>query len=182
AKQGGSIVIVTNAAWFEPISSSTADKLAAEKAHCFTTNWFLDPIVFRRYPPEMQSILGSILPEFSKTEKEMLKKGLKGYGRKVTKKTASLLENMYVTIFFCLLKCHNRLTNQTDMDWLYVYPEGMEKIITYVKKRFNNTPMIIIENGYSEVTKANSTIKDSLQDVNRAKYMAGYLDSLSTAI
>lgn len=98
---------------------------------------------------------------------------------------------------------------QTDVDWLYVYPGGMEKIITYVKKRFNNTPMIITENGikrqnvsfkvhckaffhihncilfgvgYGEVTKANSTIEDSLQDVNRAKYMAGYLDSLSTAI
>ncbi|MFQ6643833.1 hypothetical protein Gotur_017872, partial [Gossypium turneri] len=71
---------------------------------------------------------------------------------------------------------------QTDVDWLYVYLGGMEKIITYVKKRFNNTPMIITENGYGEVTKANSTIEDSLQDVNRAKYMAGYLDSLSTAI
>ncbi|KAK8293293.1 hypothetical protein V6Z11_D06G178900 [Gossypium hirsutum] len=161
AKQGGSIGIVINGAWFEPISSSMADKLAAERAQCFTTNWIVCSLrVNQEHEPQR----------------------LKGYGHKVTKRTASQLENLYVTIFFCLLKCHNRLTNQTDVDWLYVYPGGMEKIITYVKKRFNNTPMIITENGYGEVTKANSTIEDSLQDVNRAKYMAGYLDSLSTAI
>ncbi|KAA3478147.1 beta-glucosidase 46-like [Gossypium australe] len=194
AKQGGSIGIVINAAWFEPISSSMADKLAAERAQCFTTNWFLDPIVFRRYPPEMQSILGSILPEFSKTEKEMLKKGLDFIGINHyssyyvqdcmftacepgtgTSKTEGLWAQSYQ-------KNGIPIGEPTDVDWLYVYPGGMEKIITYVKKRFNNTPMIITENGYGEVTKANSTIEDSLQDVNRAKYMAGYLDSLSTAI
>ncbi|TYI78014.1 hypothetical protein E1A91_D06G181400v1 [Gossypium mustelinum] len=194
AKQGGSIGIVINAAWFEPISSSMADKLAAERAQCFTTNWFLDPIVFGIYPPEMQSILGSILPEFSKTEKEMLKKGLDFIGINHypsyyvqdcmftacepgtrTSKTEGLWAQSYQ-------KNGIPIGESTDVDWLYVYPGGMEKIITYVKKRFNNTPMIITENGYGEVTKANSTIEDSLQDVNRAKYMAGYLDSLSTAI
>ncbi|KAL1095779.1 hypothetical protein V6Z11_D06G178900 [Gossypium hirsutum] len=194
AKQGGSIGIVINGAWFEPISSSMADKLAAERAQCFTTNWFLDPIVFGIYPPEMQSILGSILPEFSKTEKEMLKKGLDFIGINHyssyyvqdcmftacepgtrTSKTEGLWAQSYQ-------KNGIPIGESTDVDWLYVYPGGMEKIITYVKKRFNNTPMIITENGYGEVTKANSTIEDSLQDVNRAKYMAGYLDSLSTAI
>ncbi|TYH67550.1 hypothetical protein ES332_D06G195300v1 [Gossypium tomentosum] len=202
AKQGGSIGIVINAAWFEPISSSMADKLAAERAQCFTTNWFLDPIVFGIYPPEMQSILGSILPEFSKTEKEMLKKGLDFIGINHyssyyvqdcmftacepgtrTSKTEGLWAQSYQKNGIPIGESRlNLFAMQTDVDWLYVYPGGMEKIITYVKKRFNNTPMIITENGYGEVTKANSTIEDSLQDVNRAKYMAGYLDSLSTAI
>ncbi|MBA0568873.1 hypothetical protein Golob_006339, partial [Gossypium lobatum] len=178
AKQGGSIVIVTNAAWFEPISSSMADKLAAERAQCFTTNWFLDPIVFKRYPPEMQSILGSILPEFSKTEKEMLKKGLDFIGINHyssyyvqdwmftackpgigTSKTKGLWAQSYQ-------KNDIPIGEPTNVDWLYVYPRGMEKIITYVKKRFNNTSMIITKNGYNEVTKANSTIEDYLQDVN----------------
>lgn len=33
------------------------------------------------------------------------------------------------------------------MDWLYVSPQGMEKMVTYVKERYNNTPMFITENG-----------------------------------
>lgn len=36
---------------------------------------------------------------------------------------------------------------QTDLDWLYIHPQGMEKMVTYVKERYNNTPMFITENG-----------------------------------
>ena len=36
---------------------------------------------------------------------------------------------------------------QTAVDWLNVYPEGMEKMVTYLKHRYNNTPMYITENG-----------------------------------
>lgn len=36
---------------------------------------------------------------------------------------------------------------QTSVDWLHAYPEGMEKMVTYVKERYNNTPMFITENG-----------------------------------
>ncbi|GMI72746.1 beta glucosidase 46 [Hibiscus trionum] len=194
ATQGGSIGIVVNGAWFEPISNSIADKLAAQRAQSFTINWFLDPVVFGRYPPEMQSILGSILPEFSRTDKEMLRQGVDFIGI-----------NHYSSYYVhdCMFSVCEPGTGTsrteglwgqssqkngipigepTDVDWLYVYPRGIEKIITYLKKRFNNIPMIITENGYGEVAKPNSTIEDSLQDTKRAKYMAGYLDSLSTAI
>ncbi|XP_039034497.1 beta-glucosidase 47-like [Hibiscus syriacus] len=74
--QGGSIGIVLQCSWYEPISDSIADKLAAERAHAFTINWFLEPIIFGRYPPEMKNILGSIFPVFSTTEKQELNKGL----------------------------------------------------------------------------------------------------------
>lgn len=36
---------------------------------------------------------------------------------------------------------------QTDVDWLFVYPQGMSEIVTYIKKRYNNIPMYITENG-----------------------------------
>ncbi|KAF3969682.1 hypothetical protein CMV_006543 [Castanea mollissima] len=75
-EQEGSIGIVLHAAWFEPISNSTPDKLAAERAQTFFLNWFLDPIIFRKYPAEMKEILGSILPDFSSNDREILKNGL----------------------------------------------------------------------------------------------------------
>ena len=37
--------------------------------------------------------------------------------------------------------------NQTEVDWLFLYPQGMKKIVMYMKDRFNNTPMVITENG-----------------------------------
>ena len=39
-KQGGIIGIVMNCIWFEPISSSLEDKLAAERAQSFYSNWY----------------------------------------------------------------------------------------------------------------------------------------------
>lgn len=36
---------------------------------------------------------------------------------------------------------------QTAFSWFNIYPQGMEKTVTYVKDRYNNTPMFITENG-----------------------------------
>lgn len=47
-------------------------------------------------------------------------------------------------------KC-NFLFVQNPVDWLNVYPEGMEKIVTYLMERYNNTPMFITENGKQRV-------------------------------
>ncbi|KAD4982264.1 hypothetical protein E3N88_18935 [Mikania micrantha] len=64
-KQKGNIGIAVNAVWYEPISNSSQDKLAAQRALSFYMNWFLDPIIFGHYPEEMKNVLGSLLPEFS---------------------------------------------------------------------------------------------------------------------
>lgn len=36
---------------------------------------------------------------------------------------------------------------QTSMVYYYVYPEGMEKMIMYLKERYNNIPIFVAENG-----------------------------------
>ncbi|MED6147094.1 glycosyl hydrolase 1 [Stylosanthes scabra] len=70
----------------------------------------------------------------------------------------------------------------TELDWLYVHPEGMEKIVTYIKNRYNNTPMFITENGLGTIEKPNSKSEDMINDVERVEYLSSYLDSLATAI
>ncbi|EOY28640.1 Beta glucosidase 46 isoform 2, partial [Theobroma cacao] len=192
--QGGSIGIVLHCFWFESISNSLADKLAAERAQSFTMKWFLDPIIFGRYPPEMQNILGSILPEFSTTEKEKLNKGLDFIG--VNHYSSYYVKDCMFSVcepgtgtsktegFWGQSSQKNGIPigELTDLDWLNVYPQGMEKIVTYLKETYHNIPMIITENGYGEVSKANSTTEEFLHDVKRVEYLAGYLDQLSTAI
>lgn len=36
---------------------------------------------------------------------------------------------------------------QTAMPTFYVVPDGIEKIVTYITKRYNNLPMFVTENG-----------------------------------
>jgi len=40
-EQKGSIGIVVQTSWFEPISDSNADKEAAERAQSFYSNWYV---------------------------------------------------------------------------------------------------------------------------------------------
>ncbi|KAL3522031.1 hypothetical protein ACH5RR_014865 [Cinchona calisaya] len=192
--QGGSIGIVVNAIWFEPISNSSKDKLAAERAQSFYMNWFLDPIIFGRYPVEMQQILGSQLPAFSRKDLNKMKSGIDFIG--INHYTSfyakdcmysqceqgpgvSRSEGYYLRTAF---KDGIPIGVTTEVDWLYVHPLGMEKIVTYIKERYNNTPMFITENGYGELNNPNSSVKDFLNDYRRVEYMNSYLDFLALAI
>ncbi|KAE8733189.1 putative inactive beta-glucosidase 14 [Hibiscus syriacus] len=176
--QGGSIGIVMQCSWYEPISNSIADKLAAERAHL--TYRFLKPIIFGRYPPEMQNILGSILPDFSTTEKQKLSKGLDFIG-----------VNHYTSYYVqdCMFsecepgdgtsksegfwgqssqKIGISIGEPGELVWQNVYPQGLEKILTYLKEKYPNIPMIITENGYGYKIKADSTTEELLHDLKRA--------------
>ncbi|XP_030968028.1 beta-glucosidase 46-like isoform X1 [Quercus lobata] len=193
-EQEGSIGIVLHAAWFEPISNSTPDKLAAERAQSFFLNWFLDPIIFRDYPAEMKEILGSILPEFSNNDREMLKNGLDFIG--INQYTSYYVQDCISSICepgpgVTKTEGYYRQSSQkdgmhigepTDLEWLNVYPLGMEKMVTYVMDRYNNIPMFITENGYGEEDNPNITVEELHHDVKRVEYMDHYLDALLRAV
>ncbi|KAF3451692.1 hypothetical protein FNV43_RR07788 [Rhamnella rubrinervis] len=193
--QGGSIGIVLEIGWFEPVSNSTADKLAAERAQCFFSNWFLDPIIYGKYPTVMQNILGSNLPKFTSNEVERLKKtGLDfiginhytafyvqdciyspceaGYG-------SSRTEGLYRSSPY---KNGVPIGDPTGGYWQHVYPQGMEKAVMYIMERYDNIPMFITENGYCEFNNPNLTTEEFLNDVKRVQFMAVYLDALLRAI
>ncbi|XP_021719664.1 beta-glucosidase 46-like isoform X2 [Chenopodium quinoa] len=193
-KQGGIIGLVVSAIWFEPISNSPFDKFAAERAQSFFMNWFLDPIMFGEYPAEMRKILGPNLPKFSKNEKRILDKaldfiGINHYtsfyaqdcmftscksGSGVTWTEGAYLRTPY--------KEGISIGEPTAMDWLYIHPQGMEKMVTYVKDRYNNTPMFITENGFVQESNSSTSVTKLLNDSKRVEYMAGYLDSVLSSI
>ncbi|XP_019450630.1 PREDICTED: beta-glucosidase 46-like [Lupinus angustifolius] len=194
AEQRGKIGIVLQHEWYEPISNSTADKLAAERARSFTFNWFLDPIIFGKYPTEMENNLGSTLPKFSSNDKVKLSKGLDFIG--INYYTAyyvqdciyssckpgigvSRTEGSYQKSGY---KNGIPIGEPTSFSWLNIYPEGIEKAVTYVKDRYNNTPMFITENGYGEQDNPNLTMAEQLNDFRRIKCMSDYIEALSKAV
>ncbi|KAI5414650.1 variant 2, Beta-glucosidase 46 [Lathyrus oleraceus] len=163
-EQGGEIGIVISCNWYEPLSDSEADKLAAKRAQSFTINWILDPILFGKYPKEMETILGSILPKFSVCE---------------SAPGTSTTEGLYLQT---AQKDGVPIGELTPWAWLNVYPQGMRKIVNYIKDRFNNTPMFITENGYADLNDPDITKEEYLSDVKRINYMSGHLDSLVTSL
>ncbi|CAA3027261.1 beta-glucosidase 46-like [Olea europaea subsp. europaea] len=193
-QQGGQIGITVQALWFEPISNSTADKLAAERGQDFLSNWFLDPIILGKYPREMKNILGSTLPEFSSNDLFKLQKGLDFIGlnhyagfyvQDCMFSTCEPIPGTSRTEGFIRQTTEKdgiSIGELTGMEPFHYYPQGMEKIVTYLKERYNNTPIIITENGYCEVSNSNATIEEAVNDNKRVKYLANYLDALSIAM
>ncbi|XP_020225823.1 beta-glucosidase 46 isoform X1 [Cajanus cajan] len=193
-EQKGRIGIVLQHEWYEPISNSTADILATERARSFTFNWFLDPIILGKYPTEMENVLGSLLPKFSSNEKEKLKKGLDFIG--VNYYTAFYVQDcMYSACKSgpgisrtegSYLKLGEKngvaIGERTSFSWFNIYPEGMEKSVTYVRNRYNNTPMFITENGYPEQDDPKFTSEEHLNDFKRIKYMEDHIEALLAAI
>ncbi|KAG8636860.1 hypothetical protein MANES_15G052000v8 [Manihot esculenta] len=190
-KQGGKIGIVLHIYWYEPLRDIPADRVAAQRALAFIAAWFMDPIMFGEYPPEMQQIVGLRLPAFSAEDK-----------RKLANKLDFIGINHYSTLYAkdCLLtpcNYHDDLLKDTfiygtgekdgiligdptAMPTFYVVPNSMEKTIMYFKDRYNNTPMYITENGYAQ--PSSKKIEDMLNDTSRVEYMEGYLTSLISAI
>ncbi|XP_059456055.1 beta-glucosidase 4-like [Corylus avellana] len=55
----------------------------------------------------------------------------------------------------------------------------MEKIIDYIKKRYNNKPMFVTENGFCPPPQQSEQV---LEDTNRIKLHKDYLSGLASAI
>ncbi|CAL9237856.1 unnamed protein product [Arabidopsis halleri] len=194
-EQKGIIGIVVQTSWFEPISDSIADREAAERAQAFYSNWILDPVIDGEYPKEMVNLLGSALPRFSRKEVENLKESRPDF----------VGINHYTSYFIqdCLLSSCNigdgaskvegyalkldRKGNVTigelsDVNWQHIHPEGFRKMLNYLKDRYHNIPMFITENGFGDLQKAETTVKELLNDTKRIQYMSGYLDALQSAM
>ncbi|KAJ7948615.1 Beta-glucosidase [Quillaja saponaria] len=170
AEQGGSIGITVSCFMYEPLrDDQVGDRQAANRALAFTAGWVLDPLVFYDYPPEMRHILGSQLPSFTPD---------------CTYIACPLGGDHPIRGFLLTLgeKDGIPIGDRTGMPRFFVVPEGMEKIIDYIKMRYHNTPMFVTENGYSSPQNQDVKLNDFLQDFNRIEFHKAYLAALLRAI
>ncbi|WOL09641.1 beta-glucosidase 18 isoform X1 [Canna indica] len=190
-KQGGSIGIVASSKWYEPLTNSTADRLAVERALAVEAPWILDPILLGDYPPQMLEILGSRLPTFTIEEKKLLLNkldfiGINHYASNYVKdcmfsscdsdgydRDALLVTTGY--------KDGQLIGDLTALPTFYAVPRGMEKMVLYIMERYDNKPMYITENGYAQETEGAST-DELINDTERIKFISSYLTYLSSAI
>ncbi|CAH2079557.1 unnamed protein product [Thlaspi arvense] len=193
--QDGKIGIVLSPLWVEPYDvASHADKEAVERALASYVGWHLDPLVFGDYPETMKKNAGNRLPSFTKEQSELIKNSFDFIGIN------------YYTARFVAHKLHHdptrlRFTTDQHLEYkvtncsgdyissesdatktLYSYPEGIRKILNYIKNKYNNPTIYIAENGIDEYDVESIPREQILKDTKRIDYHDKHLQELHKAI
>ncbi|KAF7141336.1 hypothetical protein RHSIM_Rhsim06G0195400 [Rhododendron simsii] len=191
--QGGVIGIVVTAFMYKPLTENEVDLAAANRALAFNVAWTFDPLIFGDYPPEMRHYHGNELPSFSPEEKEIIKGsidfiGLNHYSTFYVKdciySSCALGGDRPIRGFSNTTGYRDGVPigDRTGMANFFVVPRGMEEIVNYVKDRYHNKPMYVLENGYSPPRNQEVQEQEVLNDVKRIEFHKAYLASLARSI
>ncbi|XP_047323231.1 beta-glucosidase 40-like [Impatiens glandulifera] len=192
--QKGSIGVAFNVIWFEPLTNSTSDIEAAQRAQDFQLGWFLDPMMFGDYPESMISRVGSRLPRFTKKQSRLVKGSLDYvginhyttfYAHNIKSKTINYLLKDVVADSGALtlpFKGFKPIGERANSIWLYLVPKGMRSLMNYIKEKYDNPPVVITENGMDDGNSMFISIKNALNDQKRIRYHEGYLSNLLASI
>ncbi|KAL5721993.1 beta-glucosidase [Ranunculus cassubicifolius] len=131
AKQKGRIGILLDFVWYEPLTESMADKLAAQRSRDFHIGWFLHPLVFGEYPRTMQDIVAERLPKFSKSQVKMVRGSIDFLGI-----------NHYTTYYMFDPRQRQPKVRGYQMDWNAGYAckliSRLVQILSYLYKHDNS--------------------------------------------
>ncbi|XP_023632558.1 beta-glucosidase 32 [Capsella rubella] len=189
------IGIVLSPFWFEPYDvASHADKEAVERALASYVGWHLDPLVFGDYPETIKKNAGNRLPSFTKEQSNMVKNSFDFIG--VNYYTARFVAHQehndpsrlrFTTDQHLEYKMTNRsgdhISSQSDgSKVLYSYPEGIRKILNYIKNKYNNPTIYITEIGFDDYDIAKMPREQILKDIQRIEYHKKHLEELRKAI
>ncbi|XP_034532890.1 cytosolic beta-glucosidase isoform X2 [Notolabrus celidotus] len=191
--QRGLVSLAINSDWIEPLNTHCEEDIAAtERYLAFTLGWFAWPLfVTGDYPEIMRSAIdaeskklgyngSSRLPSFSKDEPTILG-------------TADFFALNYYTSRKIKQGegCGNILCMKSDRDagevldaswpicgvsWLAVVPDGLRKLLKYIKDTFKNPAVYITENGFSQVgplqiedDQRSKFYKDTIMEIAKGK-------------
>ncbi|BFG32361.1 hypothetical protein CerSpe_186350 [Prunus speciosa] len=185
AKQKGEVGIVLVTPYYVPYSKSQEDQDAANRLFDFYLGWFMDPFVFGEYPKSMRELVKERLPEFTEEEKVMVKGSLdflaiNYYASSYAKnKPPSSNEVLRYT-----LDVAAEIVDGKDAPGLGHgnWPEGLEKLMNYIKDKYNNPKVYIAENGIAGFRNDALDLNVQLNDASRIIYVVRHLYRLNKAI
>ena len=189
-QQKGQIGITNNCDWREPLSENTEDIQAAQRAVEFFLGWFTDPIYLGDYPASMRERLGSRLPQFSEEDKRLIQGssdffGLNHYSTLLAS-DAPEGDAVEISVYGNGgIFEDQRVQLTADPDWKTtamgwpIVPWGCQKLLEWIKDRYDNPPIYITENGCA---MDDVLVDGKVNDPDRVDFLSTYLKGCHTAI
>ncbi|XVF47165.1 hypothetical protein PTKIN_Ptkin03bG0087600 [Pterospermum kingtungense] len=180
-KQHGLIGLDLFNYWFIPLTNSTEDIIAVQRANDFYVGWFMHPLVYGEYPSSMKEIAGSRMPSFTNSESKQVKGsfefiGLNFYNTMCVKDQPSSLEmegrDVTADMALKLIPFQN---NASKFEFPLT-PWGLKRLLEYFKDTYGNPPIYIYENG--QRMRRNSSLEDWPRVESLSAYIGSVLDSL----
>nr|AES93119.1 putative strictosidine beta-D-glucosidase [Camptotheca acuminata] len=192
--QRGKIGIVLNVTWLEPFSEwCPNDRKAAERGLDFKLGWFLEPVINGDYPQSMQNLVKQRLPKFSEEESKLLKGSFDFIG--INYYTSNYAKDAPQAGSDGKLSYNTdskvEITHERKKDvpigplggsnWVYLYPEGIYRLLDWMRKKYNNPLVYITENGVDDKNDTKLTLSEARHDETRRDYHEKHLRFLHYA-
>lgn len=193
-RQKGQIGITLNMDWKEPLTESVSDSEAQGRSLDWQLGWFADPIWHGDYPRTMRRRLGSRLPAFTASEKQLIRDtsdffGLNHYSTKFISARpahmkASPDEVQELGGYFDDTETRDKDDPRwatTAMGWPVV-PWGLKKLLEFIQSEYlPKGGIYITENGCAARGESDYLVP-AKNDVFRVDYFKGYLAQVHKAI
>ncbi|XP_023949451.2 lactase/phlorizin hydrolase [Bicyclus anynana] len=191
-KQKGIIFIALSAMWYEPLFRNQPE--AARDANYFEWEQYSHPIFSKTgdFPPAMKKRIAarsaeqgfpkSRLPEFTPSEIELLKGssdffGLNHYSTRYVYRNNTVNKQYESPSYDDDLAVHYYEPPEWNIGrskFTKFVPWGFYKLLTYIRKEYDNPPVYIAENGFSTL--------GGLNDGDRVLYYTEYLSAMLDAM
>src|SRR5262245_3840922 len=174
----GSIGLVVNLEPKHPASEAAADVAAARRADAYMNLQYLDPVLLRRWPEELEAIVGPVARAPSEAERAQIAEpidfvGINYYSRGLTRHDPDAVPTEASSV-------PPRDTQVTAMGW-EVFPVGLTETLTRVTERYGKIPLYVTENGaaYDDPQPGADGVVD---DPRRVAYLRDHLSATHEAI
>jgi len=174
----GWIGYAPNTEWNEPYSTRQEDVDACRRATGWFVEWFFDPVFKGEYPDflvETFAKRGVTVP-IQPGDMDIISQPIDFVGiNYYTGRVGRYKEGEF------LFDCEGIDVGyeKTDIGW-NIYPEGFYKVLTYIRDRYGDIPLLITENGacYNDEPGADGRVRDE----RRIAYLRKHLISVNRAI
>ncbi|KAH7578342.1 hypothetical protein JRO89_XS01G0370600 [Xanthoceras sorbifolium] len=188
-KQQGYIGVSIYAYGLVPLTNSTEDVIATERAYDFFVGWIANPLVFGDYPNTMKDNVGSRLPVFSNQESKLVKGsfdfiGVIHYNTLYIKDNSGSLKQELrdfgadMALTYVLNIQDNASSSYEGCSCL-----GKEVIKNHTLPGYNSSSHGVFVVLISKRLLGQQTLRNSsLEDMSRVKYLHAYIGSVLDAV